>query len=116
MPDEYIRKDTFEETMKRIEAMMAASEARISALIADNNARLEVYKAQSDAKLEVYRADSRRESESLASDIRAIKDTIDDMRHASTLRWAVFSALAAAAGAILALVPYWPAIKTVLGV
>ena len=33
--DVYVRKDTFEETMKRIEAMMAASEARTAAQIAE---------------------------------------------------------------------------------
>ena len=35
MSEEYLRKDTFDETMKRIEAMMAASEARNAAQIAE---------------------------------------------------------------------------------
>ena len=39
--DVFLRKDTFDETMKRIEAMMSASEARNSAQIAER-CRLQV--------------------------------------------------------------------------
>ena len=74
MEDKYVQKETFDEVIRRMEAMNSASEARTAALIADNNARLEV-----------YRADSRREAESLASDIRAIKDMLSLMNSRSAV-------------------------------
>ena len=76
MSDEFVRKDVFEEVIKRMEALNAASEARAAAQIAEIRSEVKEYKAQA----EVYRAESRRESESLASDIRGIKDRLDDMR------------------------------------
>lgn len=102
--DVYVRNEVFNETMKRIEAMMAASEARTKALIADNNARLEV-----------YRADSQRDAERLVYDIKAINDRFDRMERASARRWTIAGVVIAFFGAALGVVPYVPAIKLALG-
>ena len=45
MSEEFVRKDTFDETMKRIEAMMSASEARNAAQIAEIRGEVKELKA-----------------------------------------------------------------------
>ena len=81
MNDEaYVRKDMFEETIKRIEAVHEASLKEIRAMNAAAEARTAAQIAEIRAEVKVYRTDSRRESESLASDIKAIKDSLSDMK------------------------------------
>ena len=137
MEEVYVRKDSFEETLKRMEAMQAASEARTAALIAEiraevkaykaeNDANIKAYKAESDANIKAYktesdarlleyRADSRRESESLASDIRAIKDRLDSIESAATRRWTIAGVFVAIVSAGITLFSIIPAVRAYLG-
>ena len=96
MSEDYVHKDTFDEALRRIEAMMAASEARQEARQREYEARQREYEARQresearqreseamhreymarqDAKIEEIRGDSKVLMEAIAG----IKERLDDM-------------------------------------
>lgn len=81
MSDEYVRKDLYDEGIKRIEAMMAASEAQNRA----SEARHREYAAKQDAKYDAQIAEIRGEVkqireqvEGLSRYLTACVDSLDD--------------------------------------
>ena len=70
--DIYLRKDTFDETMKRIEAMMSASEARHTAIMHQQNAQIE----QIRGEVKELRAEIRGEVKELREHVTGLEEVV----------------------------------------
>lgn len=72
MDEVYVRKDTFDETMKRIEQMMIASEARHERITAEIRGESKAF--QSSVKADI--AEIRGDVKALSRQVEGLEDTI----------------------------------------
>lgn len=107
MDDTYVRKDIFDEIMKRIEAQNAASEAR----------HLE-YCARQDAQIAEIRGEVRELSAKVDGNNARLDDMnakLDRMIASSALRWTIFGLCVTLGSVAIAIIQSWPFIKSLLG-
>lgn len=96
MSDEYVRKDTLEEVMKRIEVMMAASEARQNAQIAEIRGEVKELRAVIDGYSETAAAyiDS---TDKRINDIQSTLNAFISRQAGTITRWGIVIAVMIAA-------------------
>ena len=100
MEDNYVRKDVFDEVIRRMEAMNAASEARITAQMAELR-----------AELKISREENLREFARLAENIRSVKETAEKVNSRSMFWTRLMGIVFWACTAIIAIAQAYLAVK-----
>ena len=75
MDEMYVRKDVFEEIMKRMEAQNAASEARYQSMVERQEHQIAEFRAESEAFKQTMRA----EIAEIRGDVKALTQQVDGL-------------------------------------
>ena len=106
MSEEYVSKDTFNETIKRWEAMNEAHEERTARMIEEIRGEVKEFKAE--IRGEQKRLDAKIEGaiDTLTIAVRDIQDTVNDLK---SFRYNFINWVIAACGIVITAISVWRA-------